>query len=147
MKKFVFSLQKVLSYKEQILNVKKNELAILQMQLMNLNKEINELNNKFTYCNKKMIGELENGLNASDIIMYKTYFNTLNQQIRKLTDDRIKLQNILEQKKHKVIEINSEISGLEKLRDKQLEEYNKTVQKINEKAMDEYVGKMHSTAI
>ena len=147
MKKFVFSLQKVLSYKEQILNVKKNELAMLQMQLMNLDKEINELNNKFTYCNKKMIGELENGLNASDIIMYKTYFNTLNQQIRKLTDDRIKLQNILEQKKHKVIEINSEISGLEKLRDKQLEEYNKTVQKINEQAMDEYVGKMHSSVI
>ena len=140
MKKFVFSLEKVLSFKQQTLDIKKNELALLQMKLMDLEKEIDALNDQFTVTNRRMVEELQKGLNTSDMLIYKTYFNTLNQKILKLIDQKKQLLDIIAQKKTDIIAVNSEISGLEKLRDKQLTEYIKQVQKNEELAMDEYVG-------
>jgi len=140
MKKFAFSLEKVLSFKQQTLDIKKNELALLQMKLMDLEKEIDALNDQFTVTNRRMVEELQKGLNTSDMLIYKTYFNTLNQKILKLIDQKKQLLDIIAQKKTDIIAVNSEISGLEKLRDKQLTEYVKQVQKNEELAMDEYVG-------
>ena len=140
MKKFAFSLEKVLSFKQQTLDIKKNELALLQMKLMDLEKEIDALNDQFTVTNRRMVEELQKGLNTSDMLIYKTYFNTLNQKILKLIDQKKQLLDIIAQKKTDIIAVNSEISGLEKLRDKQLTEYIKQVQKNEELAMDEYVG-------
>ena len=143
MKKFAFSLEKVLSFKQQTLDIKKNELALLQMKLMDLEKEIDALNDQFTATNRRMVEELQKGLNTSDMLIYKTYFNTLNQKILKLIDQKKQLLDIIAQKKTDIIAVNSEISGLEKLRDKQLTEYIKQVQKNEELAMDEYVGQAH----
>lgn len=140
MKKFAFSLEKVLSFKQQTLDIKKNELAMLQVKLMDLEKEIDALNDQFTVTNRRMVEELQKGLNTSDMLIYKTYFNTLNQKILKLIDQKKQLLDIIAQKKTDIIAANSEISGLEKLRDKQLTEYIKQVQKSEELAMDEYVG-------
>lgn len=140
MKKFAFSLEKVLGFKQQTLDVKKNELALLQMKLTELEKEIYALNDQFTATNRKMLEELQNGLSAGDMLIYKMYFNTLNQKILHLIDQKKQLLDIIAQKKADIVAVNSEISGLEKLRDKQLTEYLKQIQKSEELAMDEYVG-------
>ncbi len=140
MKKFAFSLEKVLGFKQQTLDVKKNELSLLQMKLTELEKEIYALNDQFTATNRKMLEELQNGLSAGDMLIYKTYFNTLNQKILHLIDQKKQLLDIITQKKADIVAVNSEISGLEKLRDKQLTEYLKQIQKSEELAMDEYVG-------
>ncbi|MBW7573352.1 flagellar export protein FliJ [Caproiciproducens faecalis] len=146
MKKFTFSLEKVLSFKQQTLDVKKNELALLQMKLIEFEKEIDALNNQFAATNRKMVEELQKGLNAGDILIYKTYFNTLNQKILRLIDQRKQLLDMIVLKKADIVAVNSEISGLEKLRDKQLTEYLKQIQKSQELAMDEYVGQARGTA-
>ncbi len=146
MKKFTFSLEKVLSFKQQILNVKLNELALFQMQLSELEKEIDDLNNKFIDTNRKMVEEMQIGLNSNDISIYKTYFNTLNQKIQKYIEDKRQLLEVIAQKRADIVLANSEISGLEKLRDKQLDEYLKNKQKSDELAMDEYVNQVRSSA-
>jgi len=145
MKKFMFSLEKVLSFKQQTLNVKMNELGLFQMKLLELEKEINDLDKKFADTNQVMVKSLQTGLNSNDLAVYKLYFNTLNQKIQKLIEDKNRLSDIIAQKKADIIAINSEISGLEKLREKQLAEYLKVVQKSNELAMDEYVNQMRSS--
>ena len=145
MKKFTFSLEKVLSFKQQILNVKLNELALFQMQLSELEKEIDDLNNKFIDTNRKMVEEMQIGLNSNDISIYKTYFNTLNQKIQKYIEDKRQLLEVIAQKRADIVLANSEISGLEKLRDKQLDEYLKNKQKSDELAMDEYVNQVRSS--
>ena len=146
MKKFTFSLEKVLSFKQQILNVKLNELALFQMKLSELEKEIDDLNNKFIDTNRKMVEEMQIGLNSNDISIYKTYFNTLNQKIQKYIEDKRQLLEVIAQKRADIVLANSEISGLEKLRDKQLDEYLKSKQKSDELAMDEYVNQVRNTA-
>lgn len=144
MKKFIFTLEKVLSFKQQTLDIQKNELLQLQMKRMEIEKEINSLNDLFAETNRKMQEELQTGMNASDITIYKTYFNILNQKILKLVEDKSKLQEIIAQKKTEIIAINSDISGLEKLRDKQLAAYLEICRKSEELAIDEYVNQTRS---
>lgn len=146
MKKFIFTLEKVLSFKQQTLDIQKNELLQLQMKRMEIEKEINSLNDLFAETNRKMQEELQTGMNASDITIYKTYFNILNQKILKLVEDKSKLQEIIAQKKTEIIAINSDISGLEKLRDKQLAAYLEICRKSEELAIDEYVNQTRSAA-
>ncbi len=147
MKKFIFSLEKVLNFKQQTLDVKKSELSQLQLQLKELEKEIAALNEVFASTNRKMVDEMQRGLSAGDIAIYKLYFDTLNQKIKKLLGDRQKLNAVIEEKKTGIVQINSEISGLEKLKDKQLEDYLKIVQKHEELAIEEFVSQSRGAAV
>ena len=104
------------------------------------------MNNKFIDTNRKMVEEMQIGLNSNDISIYKTYFNTLNQKIQKYIEDKRQLLEVIAQKRADIVLANSEISGLEKLRDKQLDEYLKSKQKSDELAMDEYVNQVRSSA-
>ena len=140
MKKFIFSLEKVLDFKQQTLDVKKNELSMLQMKLRELEKEIEELNGEFASTNSTMVVEMQKGLAASDLAIYKMYFDTLNQKIRKLVEDKRQLAEVIAEKKVGIIQMNSEISGLEKLKDKQFNEYTKIKQKNEELAIEEFVS-------
>lgn len=146
MKKFIFSLEKVLDFKQQTLDIKKNEIAVFQMKLHEIEMEIEDLNDRFSVSNAKMVEEMQQGITQNDISIYKMYFDTLNQKTQKLLDDKIKLLEIIAQKKIELIQINSEISGLEKLKDKQLAEYLKIKQKSDELAIDEFVSQARSSA-
>ncbi|WP_277668379.1 flagellar export protein FliJ [Caproiciproducens galactitolivorans] len=146
MKKFIFSLEKVLSFKQQTLDIQKNELLQMQTKLAEIEKEINTLNTLFAETNQKMKKELQTGLNASDMSIYKTYFNTLNQKILRLVEDKSKMLEAITQKKADIIALNSDISGLEKLRDKQLEAYLEAFRKREELAIDEFVNRTRSAA-
>jgi flagellar export protein FliJ len=147
MKKFVFSLEKVLDFKQQTLEVQKNELAVLQSKLQELEREIDELNGKFAQSNREMTEAMQKGILASDIAIYKMYFDTLNRQIQKLLKEKLKIAELIVRKKADVVQTNSEISGFEKLRDKQLAEYLKRVQKIEEQAVEEFVSQARGVAI
>lgn len=143
MKKFVFSLEKVLNFKKQTLDVKKNELATMMMQLHEIEQKIEDLNRDFTVNNQKMILEMQQGLTPKDIEIYKMYFNSVNQNIKKLTLQKMQQLNLIELKKQEIVELNSDISGLEKLKDKQLQLYFKAVQKAEELAIEEFVSQGH----
>lgn len=143
MKKFVFTLEKILNFKQQMLDVQKSELANLQMQLRELEQKIEDLNNEFAANNQKMILEMQNGLTPKDIEIYKVYFNTVNQNLKKLANEKMQLLNTIEQKKQEIIALNSEISGLERLKEKQVELYFKATRKAEELAIEEFVSQGH----
>ena len=145
MKKFIFSLEKVLGFKQQTLDIKKNEIAVFQMKLHEIEMQIEDLNHKFSVSNAKMVEEMKQGITQNDVAIYKMYFTTLNEKTKKLIDDKIQLLEIIEQKKSELILINSEISGLEKLKDKQLAAYLKSKQKSDELAIDEFVNQARSS--
>ncbi|WP_457941745.1 flagellar export protein FliJ [Caproiciproducens sp. LBM24188] len=142
MKKFIFSLEKVLGFKQQTLDVKKNELSAMQSKLHELEQEIDDLNRKFTLYNQQMVEAMKEGLSASDISVYKMYFNELNRKIKKLIEEKSTVLDLISHKKDEIVQVNSEISGFEKLRDKQFAEYMKQVQKSQELAIEEFVSQV-----
>lgn len=146
MKKFVFSLEKVLDFKQQTLDVKKSKIAILQMKVHEIEHQIEDLNEAYRASNAKMVEELKQGITQNDMANYKMYFHTLNDKIQILLQSREKLLQLIEEKKKELVQINSEISGLEKLKDKQLEEYLKAKQKSEDLAIEEFVSQTRSSA-
>lgn len=144
MKKFVFSLDRVLDFKQQTLDVKKNQLATLQLQLREMEQNIADLNEKFTLTNRKMVQEMQIGLTAHEISNYKLYFEVLNKNIKKLTVEKERLENIIVEKKAEIVQLNSDISGFEKLKEKQFEEYMKAYRKNEELAIEEFVSQKNA---
>lgn len=141
MKKFAFTLEKVLSFHEQELDVKKQELSVLQASLKSLDKEIQRLKLELVKSSQEMSRSMATGLAASDIVVYQTYFRSLEQKIKLLTQQRSELMKKVEEKKDSVIQTNQDISGLEKLRDKQFQVYQASCRKQQELEIEEFVSK------
>lgn len=140
MKKFNFTLQKVLRFHEQELDVKKQELSALRESLRELDRKIQQSKRELLQLNQEMSRAMITGLNTRDLAVYKMYFRTMEQNIRQLEKQRTELRARAEEKQASVVQSNQEISGLEKLRDKQLMEYLAGCRKQQELEIEEFVA-------
>ncbi len=140
MKKFVFTLEKVLNVKNQLHEVKRNELMQLQLQLNNILEAIDENQREFDKYNLDVNQKMQGGTSSADIEAYKQYFNFLNEKEKKLQLEQQETEQRITDKQQEIIEIKTEISGLEKLREKQLAEYNKALQKQQELEIEEFLN-------
>ena len=144
MKKFSFSLEKVLDFKQQTLEIMKSELASLQLKLHAMDDQIEEMEVQFSAFNAHMQIQMQEGLSSKEIAVYKTYLSVLNSNTQKLKRMRKQLSDAIDQKKQEVLAAKSSISGFEKLKDKQWDEYNRTAQKLQEAAIEEFVSQVRS---
>lgn len=140
MKKFTFTLEKVLSVKNQLHEVKRNELMQLQLQLNNILDAIDDNQREFDKYNSDVNQIMQGGTNSSSIESYKNYFNFLNNREKQLKLEQQHAEHMIEDKQQEIIEIKTEISGLEKLKEKQLAGYNKALQKQQELEIEEFLN-------
>ncbi len=140
MKKFVFTLEKVLSVKNQLHEVKRNELMQLQMQLNNILDAIDDNQREFDKYNSDVNQIMQGGTTSASIESYKNYFNFLNNREKQLKLEQQHTEQLIEDKQQEIIEIKTEISGLEKLKEKQFAEYNKALQKQQELEIEEFLN-------
>lgn len=140
MKKFTFTLEKVLSVKNQLHEVKRNELMQLQLQLNNILDAIDDNQREFDKYNSDVNQIMQGGTNSSSIESYKNYFNFLNNREKQLKLEQQHAERMIADKQQEIIEIKTEISGLEKLKEKQLAEYNKALQKQQELEIEEFLN-------
>lgn len=140
MKKFVFTLEKVLNVKNQLHEVKRNELMQLQLQKNNVLDAIEANQREFEKYNSDVNQIMQSGTTSSSIESYKRYFTFLNNREKQLQLDLQKAERAIEDKQQEIIEIKTEISGLEKLKEKQLAEYNKALQKQQELEIEEFIS-------
>lgn len=141
MKKFSFSLQKVLDYKQQILGMLKSELTHMQMQRREIETNISARNHEFENTNHDLIDKMNGGMVAShDIAVYKGYLSKLNCKIQALEEEKCKLEEAITAKQNEVVQMKSDISGLERLKDKQVTEYRAQERKEQETLLEEFVS-------
>lgn len=139
MKRFEFSLNKLKGYKEQVLDREKNDLAHLRRQQQQYIDEKNELEYKLRVSNKEFIERSAAGMTVLQITTFKGYHQSLSAQIRELEASIAKMEERVQHQLSVVIEATKEVSSLEKLEDKQLEEYNFKAAKAEEQFIAEYV--------
>ena len=147
MKKFKFSLEKVLDFKSQNLDVKNNEMMKLQADLRELEARIARLNEDFQKTNQKMVQELQGGLSPMDMAAYKVYLHEINQKTQHCKAEKAALQQVIEKKMALILELKTDISGLERLKDKQIDTYLAGVQKEQEVALEEFVSRSRYYAV
>lgn len=143
MKRFEFSLNKLMGYKKQVLDREKNDLAHLRRQQQQMLDEKSELEARLTSSNNEFCQKSGVGMTVLQITMFKSYHQSLSQQIKELEVSIEKMEEKVQKQLGVVIEATKEVSSLEKLEEKQLEEYNFMVAKQEEQFISEYV--MNST--
>ena len=141
MKRFKYSLENVLHYKEQILDSINAEHGILLAQIRKKEAEIQELENKLVSVQDKMDDLKKQDVQIKDICLYGMYISEMEDQIRKKQEQLKLLQQQEEKKKEQVIAAKIDTSRYEKLKDRRQNEYEKAAKKAQELFIEEYASR------
>lgn len=140
MKKFQFTLQKLKDFRESELDRQKNTLAALQAELRRIEDAKQAVIDTLGVQNEQLERVYRLGSTASDIAMRKRYIVTLQQEIH-LKEYQIQQKKLeIEKQLSVVVEATKDVRTLEKLEEKQLEEYNAAAGKENEQFIEEFVS-------
>ena len=139
MKRFEFSLNKLMGYKKQVLDREKNNLAHLRRQQQQYMDEKRALEETLRRSNQEFLEKSAAGMSIIQVTTFKGYHSSLSAQIKELEASIAKMEERVQKQLGVVIEATKEVSSLEKLEDKQLEEYNFKVAKAEEQFIEEYV--------
>lgn len=139
MKRFQFTLDKLLQFKQQVLDREKNDLAHLRQQQQEIADKKAELEYKLKCSNDDFTIKSANGMSIVQITVFKDFHKSLSEQIRELEKAVAVFEEKIQKQLGVVVEATKEVSSLEKLEDKQQEEYKFSVQKAEEHFIDEYV--------
>lgn len=140
MKKFSFSLQKVLEIKEQVLDNLKVELSNLNHDYKEVENEIAIMKSKYSDINMEFSEKSSVSISVGEMSYYKMLLSSILRKIESKEEEKEKILKKIEDKRHEIVSKNVEISSLEKLREKELEKYNSALAKSEELFIEEFVS-------
>ena len=140
MKKFKFSLDTVLSYKDQILDALKIEHGILLAEIRMQEEVLENVWRRYRDYDEEFREQKLLGISALDAMMHQSGLRALELEIKRETDKLEDLRDKEENKRNEVVEAKKETASLEKLRERKLDHYNKEVQKGEEQRIEEFVS-------
>ena len=140
MKKFRFSLEKLKDFREQELDRQKNTLAALQAELRGVLDEIEELKKQLAVQDAELSKVSAAGASAYDIALRKRYIVTIQADIHRKEQQAARKQNDINRQLDVVVEATKDVRTMEKLEEKQLEEYKFLENKENEQFIEEFVS-------
>ena len=146
MKKFKFSLDSVLSYKQQVLDALKGEHAAILAQVRAQEDVLEAAWQEYRDCNGEYSRRKAEGMTITDALVYQNGLRVLERNIQRETDKLEELRKKEEKKRQEVVDAKIDTSSIEKLREHKLEDYNKAVQKDEEKLIDEFVSSAQARA-
>lgn len=129
-----------MDFREQELDRQKNTLSMLQADLRHIQEAREVLLDKVDEQSEQLERVCRLGSSASDIAMRKRYIVTLQQEIHLKEQQALQKQQEIEQQLGVVVEATKDVKTLEKLEEKQLEEYNHQAGKENEQFIEEFVS-------
>ena len=146
MKKFQFSLDSVLSYKQQVLDSLKGEHAEILAQVRAQEDVLERAWQEYRDCDEEYSRRKAEGITINDALVYQNGLRVLERNIQRETDKLDELRRKEEKKRQEVVNAKIDTSSIEKLREHKLEDYNKAVQKDEEKLIDEFVSSAQARA-
>ncbi|MBS7369715.1 MAG: flagellar export protein FliJ [Oscillospiraceae bacterium] len=146
MKKFRFSLEKLKDFREQELDRQKNTLAALQAELRGVLDEIEELKKQLAVQDAELSKVSAAGASAYDIALRKRYIVTIQADIHLKEQQAARKQNDINRQLDVVVEATKDVRTMEKLEEKQLEEYKFLENKENEQFIEEFVSTQSARA-
>lgn len=140
MKKFRFSLDTVLSYKQQVLDALQGEHAVLLQKVHQQEDIVEDCWRRYRECNEDYHRRAETGLAITEAMFCEASLRASEREIQQETEKLEALREAAERKRVEVVEARKETSSIEKLREKKQTDYDKAVAKSEEQAIDEFVS-------
>ena len=139
MKKFRFSLETVLDYKQEVLSALQAEHAAILARVHAQEDLLEELENYYSELDAEFTERKLEGITILDAMQYEQYLRATERQIEEAVEILERLRAEAEAKRLEVVEAKKDTSSIEKLREKKLDSYNKAVQKSEELIIEEFV--------
>lgn len=140
MKKFNFTLQSLKKYNDQMLDSEKSVLGRLRAELAEMQAELDAKTAEYELSIDKLNELVRGGTTAMRLSLHKKYVSSLQQDIYRIKGRMAQKRDEVEQQLQRVIDATKEMSKLEKLEEKQLEEYRYAAQKEQEQIIEEFVS-------
>ena len=140
MKKFQFSLGRMRDYRERLLEEEKGTLQRYKAERNQIEDEIARLEGEFGELSRRMQEKAEKGTTVIELRKLSAQMDNVRMQIRELEKALTKAEQRVEKQMQVVVEANKEVTKLDKLEEKQLEEYRRQVNKAEEDRIDEFVS-------
>lgn len=140
MKKFVFSLQKVLEIKEQLLENMKIELTNLNHEYNSIELFIKGLKVKFMDIDNEYVEKTYKSISVGEMSYYKMLCQSILIHIENKENEKEIVLKKIAVKRQEIISMNIEIASLTKLKEKELEKYNKECLRKEEIFIEEFVS-------
>jgi len=140
LKKFKFSLDKLQNYKEQILESEKNTLGILRSELHALNSELDGLISLINLKSDELAHMMIRSVTPTDFAASKRFITFKQQEVHTLRRAITLKEEEIERQLEVVIGTTKEVNTLEKLEERQLEEYKYAALKEDELFIEEFVS-------
>ena len=139
MKKFQFSLDTVLDYKQQVLTSLQSEHGAILLRVRQQEEVLEQTEHAHRELNEEFTRRRAEGISIKDALMLESGLRVLERDIDREAQKLLALQKQEEKKRDEVIEAKKETSSLEMLRDKKLEQYGKEEAKQDELFIEEIV--------
>ena len=140
MKKFQFTLQKLMAFRQQELDRQKNTLSALQAELQRIYQEKEELIRRVEESSQDLEIICRQGAQAFEVSVRKRYIVSLQQEIHAHDASAAMKQQEINKQQGVVVEATKDVRTLEKLEEKQLEDYRAAANKENEQFIEEFVS-------
>lgn len=143
MKKFEFTLERLKNYREQLEEQEKNDLAALRAEREIMIEHEQELIRLITRKNEDLRVMYQKGAFPNELTAANRFLTVKKQELELQRLEILRKEDEIEHKLEQVVEAKKEVKKLEKLEEKQLEEYHALEQKENEKFIEEFFGAGH----
>lgn len=140
MKKFSFSLARMMNYEEQLLEKEKGVMGRLIAERDEMEKRRQMIMEQLTQVHSEMDREIRKGTTIYQINTYTAVIKTGKMQLEELKKYIAIRNSEIERQRQVVIEASREVKKLEKLKEKQLEEYHHSEKKEQEDLISEQVS-------
>ncbi len=134
-----------MDYKEQVENNLRNEYAQIALKVRRQEEKIKDLETEFSGCRDELEEYKKTGCAVNMLVTYDSYLKHLHNRIVQENKVLKKLQEQAEKKRQEVVAAKVETSSFEKLKEKKRAEYDKEVQRQDEKFIEEFVSNTTST--
>ena len=140
MKKFSFTLERVLDYKEQVEQNLRNEHGQAVRQVKEQEEKIGELETGFRSF-KEQVDEIKfSEISSARLQGYPGYLSLLIGKIASEKEELARRQREEERRRELVIEAKKETSSIQMLKDKKRREYDALEAKEHEREVEEFVS-------
>lgn len=140
MKRFSFTLDKVLSYKTQIERNLRNEHAQIVRAVIQKEEQIEGLEQQHKVCAAEYNNVKLQGVSVNKLRALENYLQALIDKINAEKQSLIHLKDTEEKKRQEVIAAKQDTASIDMLKVKRRQEYDKEVLKEDERLIEEFVS-------
>ena len=140
MRKFEFTMRKILDLKNNILEAEKNRLGQLQEAQRRIEAEIAQLEQAMQDISHEMTDKQTEGVTVAELIAYNARRANIRMQLEELAKRLVDAKKSVDHQMQIVVEASREVSKIEKVEERQYEVYREGEKKAESARVEELVA-------